>query len=211
MGTVPSNGKKRPVGFSARSPRFESGVRSCASSREQRESSYFFWNGQESRKRTRDTCTVFSALCSKRLESGRPCTSLPPYARHRTAGTWSKLETWRTSSVTVRRSFGSITESGLRRGQSRIDDLMGSRLTLEPIGLGFREYEASMRRARFRHRRKSARKLLTSSKISGGERGIRTLDRVSPIHAFQACAFNHSAISPGSTVKRGRSRPRPSV
>src|SRR5689334_7685103 len=33
----------------------------------------------------------------------------------------------------------------------------------------------------------------------GGERGIRTLDRVSPIHAFQACAFNHSAISPGTT------------
>ena len=33
--------------------------------------------------------------------------------------------------------------------------------------------------------------------INGGERGIRTLDRVSPIHAFQACAFNHSAISPG--------------
>jgi hypothetical protein len=32
--------------------------------------------------------------------------------------------------------------------------------------------------------------------ITGGERGIRTLDRVSPIHAFQACAFNHSAISP---------------
>ena len=32
--------------------------------------------------------------------------------------------------------------------------------------------------------------------LSGGERGIRTLDRVSPIHAFQACAFNHSAISP---------------
>src|SRR5580704_6446101 len=32
--------------------------------------------------------------------------------------------------------------------------------------------------------------------LYGGERGIRTLDRVSPIHAFQACAFNHSAISP---------------
>src|SRR5437868_1723062 len=32
--------------------------------------------------------------------------------------------------------------------------------------------------------------------FTGGERGIRTLDRVSPIHAFQACAFNHSAISP---------------
>ena len=32
--------------------------------------------------------------------------------------------------------------------------------------------------------------------LNGGERGIRTLDRVSPIHAFQACAFNRSAISP---------------
>ena len=32
--------------------------------------------------------------------------------------------------------------------------------------------------------------------ISGGESGIRTHDRVSPIHAFQACALNHSAISP---------------
>ena len=30
----------------------------------------------------------------------------------------------------------------------------------------------------------------------GGERGIRTLDTVSRIHAFQACAFNHSATSP---------------
>src|SRR3954463_15857791 len=35
-----------------------------------------------------------------------------------------------------------------------------------------------------------------SGTTSGGETGIRTLDRVSPIHAFQACAFNHSAISP---------------
>jgi hypothetical protein len=35
-----------------------------------------------------------------------------------------------------------------------------------------------------------------SFRLNGGERGIRTLDRVSPIHAFQACAFNHSAISP---------------
>ncbi len=31
---------------------------------------------------------------------------------------------------------------------------------------------------------------------SGGERGIRTLERVSPLHTFQACAFSHSAISP---------------
>ena len=30
----------------------------------------------------------------------------------------------------------------------------------------------------------------------GGESGIRTHGRVSPTHAFQACAFNHSAISP---------------
>src|SRR5579884_486938 len=36
----------------------------------------------------------------------------------------------------------------------------------------------------------------------GGERGIRTLDRVSPIHAFQACAFNHSAISPVARRRR---------
>jgi hypothetical protein len=31
---------------------------------------------------------------------------------------------------------------------------------------------------------------------TGGERGIRTLDTVSRIHAFQACAFSHSATSP---------------
>src|SRR5690606_25841507 len=31
---------------------------------------------------------------------------------------------------------------------------------------------------------------------SGGQRGIRTLDRLAPIHAFQACAFNHSATCP---------------
>ena len=28
---------------------------------------------------------------------------------------------------------------------------------------------------------------------NGGENGIRTHERVSPLHAFQACAFNHSA------------------
>jgi hypothetical protein len=33
-------------------------------------------------------------------------------------------------------------------------------------------------------------------KYSGGESGIRTHVRVSPKHAFQACAFSHSAISP---------------
>ncbi len=33
-------------------------------------------------------------------------------------------------------------------------------------------------------------------KGSGGGRGIRTLDTVSRIHTFQACAFNHSATPP---------------
>ena len=36
------------------------------------------------------------------------------------------------------------------------------------------------------------------SKVAGGESGIRTHVRVSPKHAFQACAFSHSAISPAS-------------
>ena len=33
---------------------------------------------------------------------------------------------------------------------------------------------------------------------NGGERGIRTPDTVSRIHAFEARAFSHSAISPES-------------
>src|SRR5947209_3819100 len=44
---------------------------------------------------------------------------------------------------------------------------------------------------------------------NGGERGIRTLGRVSPTHAFQACALNRSAISPGGKrdEKCGQCRP----
>src|SRR3984893_11582736 len=34
------------------------------------------------------------------------------------------------------------------------------------------------------------------SKASGGGRGVRTHHTVSRIHAFQACAFSHSAIPP---------------
>src|SRR6185369_5536410 len=34
------------------------------------------------------------------------------------------------------------------------------------------------------------------AEITGGESGIRTHVRVTPKHAFQACAFSHSAISP---------------
>ena len=32
--------------------------------------------------------------------------------------------------------------------------------------------------------------------FNGGENGIRTHERIAPLHTFQACAFNHSAISP---------------
>ena len=41
-----------------------------------------------------------------------------------------------------------------------------------------------------------ARALVRKRAKAGGERGIRTLGRVSPTHAFQACSFNHSDISP---------------
>jgi hypothetical protein len=36
---------------------------------------------------------------------------------------------------------------------------------------------------------------------TGGESGIRTHVRVSPKHAFQACAFSHSAISPAPFIE----------
>lgn len=36
--------------------------------------------------------------------------------------------------------------------------------------------------------------------LSGGQRGIRTLDTFSHIHAFQACAFNRSATCPFSVL-----------
>ncbi len=44
----------------------------------------------------------------------------------------------------------------------------------------------------------------------GGERGIRTLETVARLHAFQACAFSHSATSPfipGSDSRPGPLRP----
>jgi hypothetical protein len=52
---------------------------------------------------------------------------------------------------------------------------------------------------RFRHLVES----VTYEERSGGERGIRTLGRVTPTHAFQACAFNHSAISPSGRLVCG--------
>ena len=42
---------------------------------------------------------------------------------------------------------------------------------------------------------KSQRRMLVAERTGGG-RGIRTHDTVSRIHAFQACAFSHSAIPP---------------
>jgi hypothetical protein len=51
--------------------------------------------------------------------------------------------------------------------------------------------------------------------LGGGESGIRTRDRLSPMHAFQACAFNHSATSPTRAgtyprLLRGATHPKPS-
>ena len=46
-------------------------------------------------------------------------------------------------------------------------------------------------------------------RLAGGESGIRTHVRVSPKHAFQACAFSHSAISPARLD--GRNSPERSV
>src|SRR5882724_7079467 len=45
---------------------------------------------------------------------------------------------------------------------------------------------------------------LVSLQLAGGERGIRTPGGFKPTHAFQACALNHSAISPTNdrTVKK---------
>jgi hypothetical protein len=39
---------------------------------------------------------------------------------------------------------------------------------------------------------------MSETRISGGGSGIRTHDTVSRIHAFQACAFSHSATPPGT-------------
>ncbi len=50
-------------------------------------------------------------------------------------------------------------------------------------------------RENYEYCRFASRRLLFLN-IHGGETGIRTQVRVSPKHAFQACAFSHSAISP---------------
>ena len=45
-------------------------------------------------------------------------------------------------------------------------------------------------------------------KRTGGESGIRTHDTLTGIHAFQACAFSHSAISPADALGDSRRAPR---
>lgn len=40
-------------------------------------------------------------------------------------------------------------------------------------------------------------------KAAGGEKGIRTLETVPRLHTFQACAFDHSAISPHAAGRAG--------
>ncbi len=55
----------------------------------------------------------------------------------------------------------------------------------------------------------NARHLPTSirRKFPGGEGGIRTLGRVTPTHAFQACSFSHSDTSPDSSFFGDRRSP----
>ena len=42
--------------------------------------------------------------------------------------------------------------------------------------------------------------------VGGGETGIRTLETVSRLHTFQACAFDHSATSPCRAIYPGLRR-----
>src|ERR1700745_4508948 len=45
------------------------------------------------------------------------------------------------------------------------------------------------------------RALYLQSRLCGGESGIRTHVTLSSKHAFQACAFSHSAISPARLLR----------
>ena len=45
------------------------------------------------------------------------------------------------------------------------------------------------------------KKALIIKGFNGGEDGIRTHERIASLHAFQACAFNHSATSPIRNIK----------
>ncbi|MEM8776736.1 MAG: hypothetical protein AAGF53_17010, partial [Pseudomonadota bacterium] len=57
--------------------------------------------------------------------------------------------------------------------RERIQNTDGSKVRIADTGLAWLNFDQSVE--------------------SGGETGIRTLETVSRLHAFQACAFDHSA------------------
>ena len=64
---------------------------------------------------------------------------------------------------------------------------------------GKKNYNIFYKKYRFIFTQLSKKRLIkTENKglFSGGENGIRTHEKIAPLHAFQACALNHSAISP---------------
>src|SRR4029453_10576266 len=74
-------------------------------------------------------------------------------------------------------------------------ELVGSRLASRSKSLG--NSLASFPRQRESSSRSFSQKCSGNRELkAGGESGIRTHGRVSPTHAFQACSFNHSDISP---------------
>ena len=57
--------------------------------------------------------------------------------------------------------------------------------------------------------RRPAPRVLRMTAISGGEGGIRTHDRVTPTHAFQACSLSHSDTSPRRDLRHLQRAPPP--
>ena len=78
------------------------------------------------------------------------------------------------------------------------------RAILSPSSARPRVYEVrSVRTSPFENTEKSVpvgAVLLVRNGDNGGETGIRTLETVSRLHTFQACAFDHSATSPTRIV-----------
>ncbi len=85
-----------------------------------------------------------------------------------------------------------------RQSEARIPVFRPSRLRAKTV--------SSARRSQFRGvmRLGGARDLWRG--VVGGAGGIRTHVRVSPKHAFQACAFNHSATAPQRQGRRASRR-----
>ncbi len=67
------------------------------------------------------------------------------------------------------------------------------------VGLQFKQsqlHPCLFRPSRIQKRYFEFGKTTNDSQVYGGETGIRTLETVSRLHTFQACAFDHSATSP---------------